>query len=123
MHTSSLTTNELQRYARHFILPNVGIDGQKKLRSAKVLIVGLGGLGSPVALYLAAAGIGTLGLIDNDRVELSNLQRQIIHTTADAGRLKVESAMEKILLLNEHVSVKMYPMQLTSDNTLQYFKV
>jgi adenylyltransferase/sulfurtransferase len=119
MNTEPFTNEERQRYARHFILPEVGIEGQTKIRNAKVLIVGLGGLGSPAALYLAAAGIGTLGFIDKDGVELSNLQRQIIHTTRDIGKFKVQSATDKIHLLNPHVEVKTYAAYITTKNALE----
>ena len=95
-----LTNEELGRYSRHLILPEVGIEGQQRLKAAKVLCVGTGGLGSPLALYLAAAGIGTLGILDFDTVDSSNLQRQIIHSTKDVGRKKVDSAQEKLNALN-----------------------
>src|ERR671934_2394392 len=94
------TEDQITRYSRHILLPEVGGKGQKKIAQAKVLIVGAGGLGSPVAFYLAAAGVGTIGLIDGDVVDLSNLQRQVIHHTADIGRPKVQSAQEKIAALN-----------------------
>src|SRR6201988_812114 len=92
----TLSKDEILRYSRHLIMPEVGMDGQQKLKAARVLCVGTGGLGSPVALYLAAAGIGTLGLVDFDIVDFTNLQRQILHTTADVGRKKLDSAAEKI---------------------------
>ena len=95
-----LTDQQIQRYSRHIILNEVGGKGQKKLSSAKVLIIGAGGLGSPAGLYLAAAGIGTIGLVDGDVVDLSNLQRQILHTTATVGRLKVESGQQTLSALN-----------------------
>src|SRR5579872_4444941 len=95
-----LTTDDLSRYSRHLILPEVGMEGQQKLKAAKVLCVGAGGLGSPLAFYLAAAGIGTLGLLDFDVVDSSNLQRQIIHSTKDVGRPKLDSATEKLQALN-----------------------
>src|SRR3954452_6934736 len=91
-----LTQPEYARYSRHVIMPEVGLDGQKKLKAAKVLVIGTGGLGSPLALYLAAAGVGTLGLVDYDTVDLSNLQRQIIHGTGDVGRSKCQSAADKL---------------------------
>src|ERR1700687_2367278 len=99
-----LTTDDLSRYARHLILPEVGMEGQRKLKAAKVLCVGTGGLGSPLAFYLAAAGIGTLGLVDFDVVDASNLQRQIIHSTKDVGRLKLDSAEEKLKALNPYMN-------------------
>jgi molybdopterin/thiamine biosynthesis adenylyltransferase len=94
--TRDFTVEEVQRYARHIILPGVGADGQRKLLDAKVLCIGTGGLGSPIAMYLAAAGVGTIGLVDFDRVDLSNLQRQISHGTEDVGRPKVESARDTL---------------------------
>ncbi len=100
-----LTKDELSRYSRHLILPEVGEEGQRKLKAARVLCVGAGGLGSPLALYLAAAGVGTLGLVDFDVVDASNLQRQIIHSTADIGRKKLDSAEEKLKALNPDVNV------------------
>src|SRR3712207_3868623 len=99
-----LSNDEIARYSRHLIMPEVALDGQKKLKAAKVLTVGTGGLGSPLALYLAAAGIGTIGIVDFDVVDESNLQRQIIHGTSDVGRPKVESARDKILDINPNVN-------------------
>src|SRR5215204_6258941 len=118
----SLTSMEIKRYSRHLILPEVGMDGQRKLKAAKVLCVGAGGLGSPVALYLAAAGVGTIGIVDFDVVDLSNLQRQIIHTTADIGRPKLESAKNKINAMNPEVNVLTYGEPLSSQNALEIFK-
>ncbi len=110
-------TNEWQeRYKRHLLMPEIGIDGQKRLNNGRVLIIGAGGLGSPIALYLAGAGVGTIGIIDGDVVDLSNLQRQIIHTVDDIGRLKVESAREKIQRLNPDVNVVMYDKFLDANN-------
>src|SRR5262252_5503577 len=100
-----LNNDELRRYSRHLSLPEVGLEGQKKIRSTSVLCIGAGGLGSPVALYLAAAGIGRLGIVDFDEVDLSNLQRQLLHGTADVGRAKTLSARESINRLNPHVGV------------------
>ena len=100
-----LTQDDLSRYSRHLILPEVGVEGQRKLKAARVLCVGTGGLGSPLALYLAAAGIGTLGLVDFDVVDASNLQRQIIHSTRDIGRKKLDSAAEKLTALNPSLNV------------------
>jgi len=113
-----LTTNELRRYSRHLILPEVGTEGQRKLKAARVLCVGTGGLGSPLAYYLAAAGVGTLGLVDFDVVDESNLQRQIIHSTADVGRSKLDSAAEKLTALNPALNVIKHKMRLTSANAL-----
>jgi molybdopterin/thiamine biosynthesis adenylyltransferase/rhodanese-related sulfurtransferase len=117
-----LTTDDLQRYSRHLILPEVGVEGQRKLKAAKVLCVGTGGLGAPLALYLAAAGIGTLGLVDFDTVDASNLQRQIIHATPDVGRLKVDSAADKLLALNPSLNLVKHNTMLTSANALEIFK-
>jgi molybdopterin/thiamine biosynthesis adenylyltransferase/rhodanese-related sulfurtransferase len=114
-----LTREELARYARHVILPDVGVDGQRRLKGARVLLVGAGGLGSPAAMYLAAAGIGTLGIVDSDDVDASNLQRQILHDTASMGRPKVESARDRVKAINPNVSVEMHHVRLTSANALQ----
>ncbi len=112
----------LERYGRHIVLPEVGIEGQEKIRTAKVLIVGAGGLGSPAALYLAAAGIGTIGIVDHDRVEISNLQRQIIHFTKDIKRAKVDSAAEKMQAINPDIQVKTHKVRLCADNILDMIK-
>src|ERR1700759_2257612 len=117
-----LNNDEIARYSRHLILPEVGLEGQKKLKAAKVLCVGTGGLGSPLAFYLAAAGIGTLGLGDFDVVDKSNLQRQIIHSTNDVGRPKIDSAAEKLLALNPHMKVVKHETMLTSANALEIIK-
>src|SRR3984885_4112673 len=101
----SLSNEEIARYSRHLLLPEVGMEGQQKLKAAKVLCVGTGGLGSPLAFYLAAAGVRTLGLVDFDVVDASNLQRQIIHSTNDVGRLKLDSAEEKLKALNPNLNV------------------
>ena len=114
-----LTREELARYARHVILPDVGVDGQRRLKGARVLLVGAGGLGSPAAMYLAAAGIGTLGIVDGDDVDASNLQRQILHDTPSMGRPKVESARDRVKAINPNVSVDMHHVRLTSANALQ----
>ncbi|AAR33984.1 molybdopterin-synthase adenylyltransferase MoeB [Geobacter sulfurreducens] len=106
-----LTSDQQERYARHLILEGVGPEGQEKLLNGKVLVIGAGGLGSPAAFYLAAAGVGTIGIADSDRIELSNLQRQIIHSTAGIGRLKVESAREAMCELNPDVQVRTYPVR------------
>jgi adenylyltransferase/sulfurtransferase len=117
-----LTKDELSRYSRHLILPEVGEEGQRKLKAARVLCVGTGGLGSPLALYLAAAGVGTLGLVDFDVVDASNLQRQIIHSTADIGRKKLDSAAEKLQALNPNLNVIKHDTLLTSANALDILK-
>ena len=117
-----LTTDDLSRYSRHLILPEVGIEGQQKLKAARVLCVGTGGLGSPLAFYLAAAGIGTLGLVDFDVVDASNLQRQIIHSTKDIGRKKLDSAEEKLLALNPALNVVKHDTMLSSANALEILK-
>jgi len=114
-----LSPEESLRYARHLILPEVGPAGQARLKNARVLVVGAGGLGSPVSMYLAAAGVGTLGMVDFDVVDPSNLQRQIIHGTRDIGSLKLDSARETIAEINPHVSVDSYPVRLTSENALE----
>jgi len=114
----TLTNDEIQRYARHLILPDVGVEGQQRLKAARVLIVGAGGLGSPVALYLAAAGVGTLGVVDFDVVDVSNLQRQILHGTKDVGHSKIESASGRLHDINPHVCVETYETRLTSANAL-----
>ena len=112
----SLTENQIERYSRHIILEEVGGAGQEKLLSSKVLIIGAGGLGSPAALYLAAAGVGTLGIIDNDKVDLTNLQRQIIHHTDDVGYEKVKSAAHKIKSINPDINVRPYHQLAKADN-------
>ena len=115
----ALTDDELERYARHIVLREVGGLGQSRLRVAKVLVVGAGGLGSPVILYLAAAGVGTIGIVDFDEVSLSNLQRQIAHRTADIGRAKTDSAREAAHAINPGVEVRTHSFRLTQDNVLQ----
>jgi adenylyltransferase/sulfurtransferase len=114
-----LSAEELQRYARHLILPEVGVDGQRKLGKARVLLVGVGGLGSPAALYLAAAGVGTLGMVDFDVVEYSNLQRQVLHGTSAVGTSKLASAMERIRDVNPHVALVPHEAHLTGANALE----
>lgn len=113
---------ELKRYSRHLVLQNVGIDGQRKISQAKVLIVGAGGLGSPVSLYLSAAGVGEIGIIDDDNIDLSNLQRQIIHTTAEVGTPKVLSAQKKLNALNPHTKINTYHYRLSASNALELVK-
>ena len=117
-----LSQDEISRYSRHLILPEVGLEGQLKIKNSKVLVVGTGGLGAPVILYLAAAGVGTLGLIDFDIVDESNLQRQIIHTTRDVGRPKISSATDRIKGINPNVKVVSYNDKLTSKNALEIIK-
>lgn len=112
----SLTGEQAERYRRQIILPEVGEDGQARLLAGKVLIVGAGGLGSPVALYLAAAGVGTIGIADADEVELSNLQRQVLHSTADLGRPKVASTETRLQGINPHIDIRTYRSRLTADN-------
>ena len=119
MSSSALSADELQRYARHLSLPEVGVEGQERLKAARVLLVGAGGLGSPVALYLAAAGVGTLGVVDFDRVDVTNLQRQVLHGTGDVGRKKTESARSRLYDVNPHVAVETYDATLTSANALE----
>ena len=113
-----LTGDELRRYGRHLVLPQVGTDGQRRLKNARVLLVGAGGLGSPAALYLSAAGVGTLGLVDFDVVDITNLQRQVIHGTSDLGRPKLDSASDRIRDINPHVHVEQFDTALNSTNAL-----
>src|SRR3954464_9153622 len=115
---NSLTNEERARYSRHLIMPEVTLAGQQRLKAARVLCIGAGGLGSPSALYLAAAGVGTLGLVDADQVELSNLQRQLLHGTKDVGRSKVESARDRLHDVNPHVEVQMHDTRFTAENAI-----
>ncbi|MFL6469154.1 MAG: molybdopterin-synthase adenylyltransferase MoeB [Pyrinomonadaceae bacterium] len=117
-----LSNEEIARYSRHLILPEVGLEGQRKLKNARVLTIGTGGLGSPLGLYLAAAGVGTIGIVDFDVVDSSNLQRQIIHGTKDVGRPKIESARERLQDINPNTKVEAYETRLTSENALELFK-
>ena len=117
-----LTKSEIERYSRHLILPEVGIDGQRRLKAGRVLCVGAGGLGSPAALYLAAAGVGTIGIIDFDAVDASNLQRQILHSTADVGRSKLQSARDRLSALNPEIRIETHDAALTSKNALALFR-
>jgi molybdopterin/thiamine biosynthesis adenylyltransferase/rhodanese-related sulfurtransferase/molybdopterin converting factor small subunit len=117
-----LSGDEIKRYSRHLIMPEVGVEGQRRLKAAKVLCIGAGGLGSPAAMYLAAAGVGTLGIVDFDVVDFSNLQRQIIHGTPDVGRSKLLSAKERLRALNPNVHVETYEEALSSDNALRLFE-
>jgi adenylyltransferase/sulfurtransferase len=118
---ADLSVDEVRRYSRHLIIPDVGMTGQKRLKNARVLCVGAGGLGSPALLYLAAAGVGTLGVVDFDLVDESNLQRQVIHGQSDIGRPKAESARDSILQINPYVEVILHETQLDSDNALEIF--
>lgn len=117
-----LSNDEIQRYARHLIMPEVGMDGQQRLKAARVLCIGAGGLGSPVMLYLAAAGIGTLGIVEFDRVDASNLQRQVLYTTQDVGRLKGEVAAARLKALNPSINIRQFDTRLTSANALEIFR-
>lgn len=118
----AFTDEQLERYSRHIILKEIGVKGQKKLLNAKVLIIGAGGLGAPAAMYLAAAGVGTIGIVDADEVDLSNLQRQIIHSTEDVGKPKVESARETMEKMNPDVKVNTYHEFVSSENILDLIK-
>lgn len=115
----SLSADEIERYARHIVLPEIGGPGQQRLKRARVLVVGAGGLGAPVLAYLAAAGVGTLGIVDDDHVSLSNLQRQVIHDTAAVGSAKTESAAAALKRLNPNVAVELHPLRLTAENVAE----
>src|SRR5437660_3052127 len=119
---SPLSKDEILRYSRHLIMPEVGMEGQEKLKAARVLCIGTGGLGSPLALYLAAAGVGTLGLVDFDVVDYTNLQRQIIHSTADVGRKKLDSAADKLKAMNPFLNLRTFDTRLSSENALELFR-
>ncbi|WP_371852322.1 adenylyltransferase/sulfurtransferase MoeZ [Nocardia arizonensis] len=118
---AELTTEEIARYSRHLIIPDLGVDGQKRLKNAKVLVIGAGGLGSPALLYLAAAGVGTLGIVEFDEVDASNLQRQIIHGESDIGRPKADSARDSILEINSGITVELHKIRLEPDNAVDLF--
>jgi adenylyltransferase/sulfurtransferase len=118
---AELSRDEVARYSRHLIIPDVGMAGQKRLKNAKVLVIGAGGLGSPALLYLAAAGVGTLGIVEFDEVDMSNLQRQVIHGRSDVGRPKAESARDSIKEINEHVDVRLHEFRLEPDNAVELF--
>jgi len=120
--TAGLSKDEILRYSRHLIIPEVGVEGQQKLKAAKVLLVGAGGLGAPLGLYLAAAGIGKIGIVDFDVVDFTNLQRQVIHSTADVGRKKLDSAAEKMQGINPHLKIVKHETALSSENALDIFK-
>jgi sulfur-carrier protein adenylyltransferase/sulfurtransferase len=115
----SLSQAELLRYSRHLTLPEFGLEGQLKLKKSKVLVVGAGGLGSPVLLYLAAAGVGNIGIVDPDTVDMTNLQRQVLYSTADIGNSKAETARQKLLAINPHLHIQVYPVALTAQNALE----
>jgi molybdopterin/thiamine biosynthesis adenylyltransferase/rhodanese-related sulfurtransferase len=119
---AALNKDEILRYSRHLIMPEVGMEGQQKLKAARVLCIGVGGLGSPLALYLTAAGVGTLGIVDFDVVDYTNLQRQIIHSTGDVGRKKLDSAAEKLKAINPFVNVRTFETRLSSANALDLFR-
>src|SRR5476649_2536591 len=118
----TLSNDEVLRYSRHLIMPEVGMEGQLKLKAARVLCIGAGGLGSPLALYLGAAGVGTLGIVDFDVVDYTNLQRQIIHSTADVGRKKLDSAAEKLKAINPFLNIRKFDTRLSSENALELFR-
>ena len=118
---SELTIDEVRRYSRHLIIPDVGMDGQKRLKNARVLVIGAGGLGSPALLYLAAAGVGTLGIVEFDTVDESNLQRQVIHGQSDIGKSKAQSAKESIAEINPLVKVVVHDVRLDNDNVMEIF--
>src|SRR5438309_10875754 len=122
MSSATLTPSEIARYSRHLIMPEVGMEGQKRLKVAAVLLVGAGGLGSPLGLYLAAAGVGRIGLVDFDVVDFSNLQRQVLHGTADVGRSKLQSARDRLAAINPEVKLDLYETRLTSANALALFE-
>lgn len=118
---AELTRDEVARYSRHLIIPDLGVDGQKRLKNAKVLVIGAGGLGSPALLYLAAAGVGTLGIVEFDEVDASNLQRQIIHGESDIGRPKADSARDSILEINSGIDVRLHKIRLEPENAVELF--
>src|SRR5437660_11151840 len=117
-----LSTEEIARYSRHLIMPEVALDGQKRLKASRVLLIGAGGLGSPLGLYLAAAGIGRIGLVDFDVVDFSNLQRQVLHGTPDVGRPKLQSARDRLQAINPGVQIDLFETRLTSANALPIFE-
>ncbi|MCA2206350.1 MULTISPECIES: adenylyltransferase/sulfurtransferase MoeZ [Nocardia] len=119
---AELTKDEVARYSRHLIIPDLGVDGQKRLKNAKVLVIGAGGLGSPALLYLAAAGVGTLGIVEFDEVDMSNLQRQVIHGESDIGRSKADSARDSILEINSGIDVRLHKIRLEPDNAVELFR-
>src|SRR5438034_2340570 len=118
----TLTPNEVARYSRHLIMPEVGMEGQRKLKAASILLIGAGGLGSPLGLYLAAAGVGRIGIVDFDVVDFSNLQRQVIHGTKDVGRPKLQSAMDRMQDVNPHITIEPHEVMLSSANAMEIIK-
>src|SRR5262245_38725021 len=118
----NLSPQEVARYSRHLIMPEVAVEGQKRLKASSILLIGAGGLGSPLGLYLAAAGIGRIGLVDYDVVDFSNLQRQVLHGTPDVGRPKLQSAKDRLQAINPEVQIDLYETRLTSANALELFK-
>src|SRR5947208_2791653 len=118
----TLSPQEVARYSRHLIMPEVALDGQKRLKAASVLLIGAGGLGSPLGLYLAAAGVGRIGLVDFDLVDFSNLQRQVLHGTPDVGRPKLQSARDRLNAINPEVKIDLYEVRLTSANALDILR-
>lgn len=119
---SALSREEVARYSRHLIIPDLGVDGQKRLKNARVLVIGAGGLGAPTLLYLAAAGVGTIGIVDFDVVDESNLQRQVIHGVADVGRSKAQSARDSIVAINPLIRVRLHELRLAPSNAVDLFK-
>src|SRR5215475_12093297 len=119
---TTLSNEEIRRYSRHLIMPEFGMEGQRRLKESSVLLIGAGGLGSPLALYLAAAGVGRIGIVDFDVVDESNLQRQVLHGTKDVGRPKLDSARARIADINPHVDVASYEARLTSENALDILR-
>src|ERR1700736_651491 len=119
---ATLSNDEILRYSRHLIMPEVGMAGQLKLKAARVLCIGAGGLGSPLALYLGAAGVGTLGLVDFDIVDYTQLQRQLFHSTADVGRKKLDSAADKLKAINPFLNIRLFDTRLASGNALDLFR-
>src|SRR5438874_8312642 len=118
----TLSQQEVARYSRHLIMPEVGMDGQKRLKAASILLIGAGGLGSPLGLYLAAAGVGRIGIVDFDVVDFSNLQRQVLHGTPDVGRSKLQSAKDRLQAINSEVQLDLYETRLDSSNALSIFE-
>src|SRR3954465_5147501 len=118
----NLSQQEVARYSRHLIMPEVGMDGQKRLKASSVLLIGAGGLGSPLGLYLAAAGVGRIGLVDFDVVDFSNLQRQILHGTPDVGRTKLQSAKDRLTAINSEVRLDLYETRISSSNALDLLR-
>jgi len=119
---STLSTIEIQQYSRHLLLPEIGLNGQEKLKESSVLVVGAGGLGSPLALYLAAAGVGTIGLVDYDTVDITNLHRQVLYGTSSVGKSKLKEAEQRLQDLNPYVTIQLHEELLTSENALDIFQ-